>query len=185
MDNNNQFQVYFDRFWDLIPKSWAILVISFAIATAYHDTQTTYVGGVLSGILFIIGLRAFLKNDVNWHLVLRYSWQVILGIILYFALGTLWALFRLPYDIQYARDLPDALTQSLRECYESSPNVSCYLNIQQVRERIFVYITFFPMNMVAFICRDPLKTILNVIVDYTSDWFYARIHSAVSFRFAQ
>ena len=39
------------------------------------------------------------------------------------------------------------------------------------------------MNALAFVARDPLKALIAVIIDWTSEWFCASIVPALAQRF--
>ena len=60
-----------DVLWRLVPKSVAWLALWFVAITMLHDTQPTYVGGVLIGVALLAGLRQ-LRRGVPWAALRRY-----------------------------------------------------------------------------------------------------------------
>ena len=170
------------KFIDYGLHSLPLLVMLFALGTAYHDTQPTYVGGLIVGILILIVIMQLCRG-VDWIQVKYYSWRVALGVFSYIIVGSVWAYFRIGQDIMYHWDdtLSPSLQASLSNCYQHDQTLSCYMG-SETRERIYLYITFWPMNVLTYLARDPIRQMLTFIVDHTSEFFYNRIHSAVSFK---
>ena len=139
-------------FTGLAIQYWVLLVLFFGslVYTAYEEEFNAF---TLSGL---IAIGYFSYSNIKPEFI---DWNTLIVVVLiYFGIGLVWSFKKW---FSFARVKYIAHVDS---CKRTEINLEFKLNVSENKERIGIWIMYWPLSMIGYIIGDLLKDLLDWVV---------------------